>query len=170
MIWQALGACEPEGVLGSLGAGGGTASRASHVPCPPGDSTWDAESSWARRLEKSVRESLSDSSLPSWEAQLFPTSLPGCSLSLLFAKMSRHCQVSSPVGDGCDNIPGWLYLFLRSSSMGHSWRDNVPGTHNRHDTWDNVLKGIQIPCQYTPPQVLFVTFFCNDYSFYFIFL
>lgn len=38
--------------------------------------------------------------------------------------------------------------------MGHSWRDSVPGTHNRHDAWGNVFKGMQILHQCTPPQVL----------------
>lgn len=38
--------------------------------------------------------------------------------------------------------------------MGHSWRDSVPGTLNRHDAWDDVFKGMQIPHQCTPPQVL----------------
>lgn len=66
----------------------------------------------------------------------------------------RHCQVSSPVGDGCDKIPGWLYLFLRSGLVGHSWRDSVPGTHIRDNAWDNALKGMQIPYQCTHPQVL----------------
>lgn len=60
MIWQTPGACEPEGVLGSLGAWRVRCQpRASHVPCPRGESSWDAESSWARRLQKSERGSLS---------------------------------------------------------------------------------------------------------------
>lgn len=97
-----------------------------------------------------------------YQIHLFPAGR--CSSSLLpflaalccffLPSCPRHCQVSPPVGDGCDNISRWLCLFLRRSLMGHSWRDSVPGTHNRHNAWDNVLKGMQIPYQCTPPQVL----------------
>lgn len=153
MIWQTPGACEPEGVLGSLGAWRVRCQpRASHVPCPRGESSWDAESSWARRLEKSERGSLSRFISSLLGDALLPFLAALCCFFL--PRRPRHCQVSSPVGDGCDKIPGWLYLFLRSGLVGHSWRDSVPGTHIRDNAWDNALKGMQIPYQCIHPQVL----------------
>lgn len=127
MIWQTPAACEPEGVLGSLGAcwvqcqlptSPSLVGRAVGMLSPAGPGGW-------RRVRGGV-----------YQIHLFPAGR--CSSSLLpllpalccsfLPRCPRHRQVSSPVGDGCDNIPGWLWLFLRGSLMGHS----VPGTETRH--------------------------------------
>lgn len=111
-------------------------------PCPCGDSTWDAESSWALRLEKSLSDSLPR--FPSW---------------LLFvASFCQDAQALSglfPSGRWMWQYPRMTLSFPQEQLDGSQLeRQHLSGTHTRQNAWDNVLKGMQIPCQCRSPQVL----------------